>query len=178
MLPAADRVARRWMLAALIAPALAVLAASGVAVTPDELDDQVYVPGRRGSLQVEMKAAPRTHGRLSLVLPRNLEAIAAELDAGRPVLILHNYGLSFWPRWHYAVVVGYDAARDRFVLRSGRKQRQEMRTRHFMVYWHHAGRWAMVVLRPGETAANGDAKTYLEAAADFDFEIVRLGDGF
>ena len=145
-----------------------VLAASGVAVTPDELDDQVYVPGRRGSLQVEMKAAPRTHGRLSLVLPRNLEAIAAELDAGRPVLVLHNYGLSFWPRWHYAVVVGYDAARDRFVLRSGRKQRQEMRTRHFMVYWHHAGRWAMVVLRPGETAANGDAKTYLEAAADFE----------
>jgi tetratricopeptide (TPR) repeat protein len=145
-----------------------VLAASGVSVTPGELDDQVYIPGRRGSLQVEMQAAPRSHGRLSLILPRNLDAIAAELDAGRPVLVLHNYGLSFWPRWHYAVVVGYDAARDRFVLRSGRKQRQEMRTRHFMVYWHHAGRWAMVVLRPGETAANDDAKTYLEAAADFE----------
>jgi hypothetical protein len=145
-----------------------VLAASGAGVMPDELDALVYVPGRRGSLQVEMQAAPRSHGRLSLILPRNLEAITAELDAGRPVLVLHNYGLSFWPRWHYAVVVGYDAARDRFVLRSGRKQRQEMRTRHFMVYWHHGGRWAMVVLRPGETAANGDAKTYLEAAADFE----------
>lgn len=145
-----------------------VLAASGVQVTPDELSDKVYLPARRGSLQVEMQAVPRSYGRLSLLLPRNLDAVVAELEAGRPVLVLHNYGLPFWPRWHYAVVVGYDAARDRFILRSGRKQRQEMRTRHFMVFWHHAGRWAQVVLRPGETAANGDARTYLESAADFE----------
>ena len=145
-----------------------VLAASGVQVTADELTDKVYLPARRGSLQVEMQAAPRSYGRLSLVLPRNLDAVVAELDAGRPVLVLHNYGLPFWPRWHYAVVVGYDGARDRLILRSGRKQRQEMRARHFMVFWHHAGQWAQVVLRPGETAANGDARTYLESAADFE----------
>jgi hypothetical protein len=145
-----------------------VLGASGRQVSPDELTDRVYVPARRGSLQVEMQAAPRSYGRLSLVLPRNLDAIVAEIDAGRPVLVLHNYGLPFWPRWHYAVVVGYDATRDRFVLRSGRKHRQEMRARHFMVFWHHAGRWALVVLRPGETAANGDARTFLESAADFE----------
>jgi tetratricopeptide (TPR) repeat protein len=145
-----------------------VLAASGVEVTPDDITPAVYVPARRGSLQVEMQAAPRGLGRLSLVLPRNLESLVAELEAGRPVLVLHNYGRWFWPRWHYAVVVGYDPRRDAFTLRSGRNARQQMRTRHFMVYWHHAGRWAMVVLRPGETAANADAKLYLESAADFE----------
>jgi tetratricopeptide (TPR) repeat protein len=144
------------------------LAASGVPVTAEELAGVVYIPERRGSLQVEMQAAPRAYGRLALRLPRNLEAIVAELEAGRPVLVLHNYGLSFWPRWHYAVVIGYDATKDHFVLRSGRQQRKEMRTRHFMVYWHHAGRWATVLLRPGETAANGDATAYLESAADFE----------
>ena len=101
-------------------------------------------------------------------LPRNPEAIIAELEAGRPVLVLHNYGLPSWPRWHYAVVMGYDADKDVFLLRSGIERRVEMRTRRFMVAWHYAGRWAMVVLRPGETAANGDAKTYLESAADFE----------
>jgi tetratricopeptide (TPR) repeat protein len=145
-----------------------VLAASGVAVTPQELTPRVFVPARRGSLQVEMQAAPRAYRRLSLTLPRSLEAIVAELDAGRAVLVLHNYGVAFWPRWHYAVVVGYDPAHDVFLLRSGRRERQQMRTRHFMVYWQHAARWAMVVLRPGETAANADATLYLEAAADFE----------
>jgi hypothetical protein len=145
-----------------------VLSASGAAVTPDMLTGRVYLPGRRGSLQVEMEAAPRDFARLALTLPRSHEAIVAELEAGRPVLVLHNYGLSFWPRWHYAVVVGYDRERDRFVLRSGVKQRQTQRTRTFAVAWYHAERWAMVVLRPGETAANGDARLYLESAARFE----------
>ena len=145
-----------------------VLGASGVEATPDTLTPLVYIPGRRGSLQVEMLAAPRGFARLALPLPRSPEAIIAELEAGRPVLVLHNYGLPSWPRWHYAVVVGYDSDKDIFLLRSGTERRVEMRTRRFMVAWHYAGRWAMVVLRPGETAANGDAKTYLESAANFE----------
>lgn len=145
-----------------------VLSASGAAVTPDMLTERVYLPGRRGSLQIEMEAAPREFARLALTLPRSPEAIVAELEGGRPVLVLHNYGLSFWPRWHYAVVVGYDRESDRFVLRSGVKKRQTQRTRTFTVAWHHAGRWAMVVLRPGETAANADARLYLESAARFE----------
>src|SRR6185369_16909638 len=94
-----------------------VLAASAVPVTPQELESRVYLPGRRGSLQVEMQAAPRAYGRLSYRVESELAAITAELDAHRPVLVLHNYGLPFWPRWHYAVVVGYDGPRDRIILR-------------------------------------------------------------
>lgn len=145
-----------------------VLAASDIEVTAEELTPRVFLPERRGSLQVEMIAAARDHRRLPLVLPRHLEGIVAELEAGRPVLVLHNYGWRWWPRWHYAVVVGYDPVRDVFTLRSGREAQKHMRTRHFMVYWHHAGRWAMVVLRPGETAANDDARLYLESAAAFE----------
>jgi Flp pilus assembly protein TadD len=37
-----------------------------------------------------------------------------------------------------------------------------------MVAWHNGGRWAMVVLRPGETAASANPTLYLEAAADFE----------
>jgi hypothetical protein len=145
-----------------------VLAASGSPVEPDELTPKVYLPGRRGSLQVEMLAVPREYSRLALPLPRNPEGLVRELEAGRPVLVLHNYGLWFWPRWHYAVVVGYDPGRDRFVLRSGTRARQTMRSRTFMVAWHNGGRWAMVVLKPGETAANGDPQLFLESAAAFE----------
>jgi tetratricopeptide (TPR) repeat protein len=146
----------------------AVLNASNASTTPEALVPIVYLPARHGSLQVEMLAASRKFGRLAYPLSRNPASILAEVSAGRPVLVLHNYGLPIWPRWHYAVVIGYDAAKDKFILRSGKKRRQEWRARTFMVAWHNGGRWAMVVLRPGETPASGAPKPYLEAAADFE----------
>ena len=145
-----------------------VLGASDVDVTADALVPVVYLPARHGSLQVEMQAAPRKFGRLAYPLARNLDSVIAELNAGRPVLVLHNYGLPIWPRWHYAVVIGYDAATDEFIMRSGRKRRTEWRARTFMVAWYNGGRWAMVVLRPGEIAASANPTLYLEAAADFE----------
>jgi tetratricopeptide (TPR) repeat protein len=146
----------------------AVLGASKVDTTPEALVPIVYLPARHGSLQVEMLAAPRRFARLSYPLSRNLDSVLAELNAGRPVLVLHNYGLPFWPRWHYAVVIGYDSATDKFILRSGKKRRAEWRARTFMVAWHNGGRWAMVVLHPGEIAASANPTLYLEAAADFE----------
>ena len=145
-----------------------VLGASDVDVTADALVPVVYLPARHGSLQVEMQAAPRKFGRLAYPLARNLDSVIAELNAGRPVLVLHNYGLPIWPRWHYAVVIGYDAATDEFIMRSGRKRRTEWRARTFMVAWYNGGRWAMVVLRPGEIPENADPTLYLESAADFE----------
>lgn len=145
-----------------------VLGASGVTATPESLVPLVYIPARRGSLQVEMQAAPRKYGRLSYQLAPNLDSILTELDAGRPVLVLHNYGVPYFPRWHYAVIIGYDAATDSVALRSGVTRRQVLSARNFMRAWANGGRWAMVVLRPGETAATAVPVRYLEAAADFE----------
>jgi hypothetical protein len=145
-----------------------VLGASAAIVTPEELESRVYLPGRRGSLQVEMQAAPRAYGRLAYRIEPELSAITAELDAHRPVLVLHNYGLPFWPRWHYAVVVGYDGTKDVVTLRSGRKRRQQLSAANFMRAWDNGDRWALVVLRPGELPAHPDKQRYLEAAAAFE----------
>lgn len=56
-----------------------------------------------------------------------VSALAAELAAGRPVLILQNFGAAHYPIWHYAVVIGFDAAGDEMVLRSGRNYRKTLR---------------------------------------------------
>jgi tetratricopeptide (TPR) repeat protein len=145
-----------------------VLGASGVEVSPNALTPLVYLPARRGSLQIEMEAAPRNFGRLAYPLGRNLDAIIAELDAGRPVLVLHNYGFPRFPRYHYAVAIGYDSVSDSIILRSGVTQRQVLSAANFMRAWDNGGRWAFVVLRPGELPAIANATTYLEAAASFE----------
>lgn len=145
-----------------------VLAADGVAVTPDELSPEVFLPGRRGSLQLELVAATRRHQRLPYVLAPEVEAIFAELAAGRPVLLLQNLGLSWIPVWHYAVAVGVDPARDVVVLRSGRERRRLMSTARFVDTWRRGGRWALVTVRPDEIPATAKPLDWLAAAAAFE----------
>src|ERR1700682_5879059 len=52
-----------------------VLSHAGVKITPEDLVSQVYLPGRRGSLQVEMLAAPRKYGIVSYQLARRFLAV-------------------------------------------------------------------------------------------------------
>jgi Peptidase_C39 like family len=145
-----------------------VLAATGVAVTPDELVSEVYLPGRRGSLQVEIAAATRTRGRLPYLLPPDESSLLAELAAGRPVLVLQKLGAGPWPGWHYAVLVGYDRVRHTVLLRSGTDRRLEMSARRFLWSWERGGRWALVALEPGAMPALPDLHRYVDASAGFE----------
>ena len=101
------------------------LVESGVKVTPQDLVAQVYVPERQGSLQVEMRAAPRRYGIASYQLAPRLDDLLREVAAGNPVIVLQNNGFGPFPVWHYAVVIGYDYPRGELYLRSGEKPRFE-----------------------------------------------------
>lgn len=142
-----------------------VLAAAGAEVSPELLAAEVYLPGRHGSLQPELLAATRRHGRVPYLLPPAADALFATVAGGRPVLLLQKLGAGPWPGWHYAVLVGYDAARDRVVLRSGTERRKQMSARGLLASWERAGRWAMAALAPGELPPAADFTRYLQAVA-------------
>jgi tetratricopeptide (TPR) repeat protein len=141
-----------------------VLVQSGVTISPAELEPQVYVPGRKGSFQVELLAATRRQGRVAYVLKPELRALIEEV-AQRPVVVLQNLGLEALPRWHFAVVVGYDAGNDSVILRSGTERRQVMTAHEFLRSWALGSQWAMVALLPGELPATDDPDAYVRAVA-------------
>lgn len=145
-----------------------VLGASGVATSPEALAPQVYLPGRHGSLQVELVAATRRAGRIPYLVERTPAALLAELDAGRPVLVLQNLWVRTLPKWHYAVLVGADPARKRLVLNSGTRRALQVGAPSFLRTWAWADRWGLVALRPGELPARADPAAYLAAVADFE----------
>ena len=148
-----------------------LLVDAGVDTSPDELVPGVYLPGRRGSLQIELLGATRAHGRIPFVLPAGAGALLAELRAGRPVLVLQNLGTRSVPLWHYAVLTGFDLDRDSFRLNSGMKQGMWLSASQLLRTWEWGGQWAMVALRPGEFPASvsgDDAARYLQAVADFE----------
>lgn len=141
------------------------ISSSGVSVELQELVDRVYLPGRRGSLPVEMLAATRALGRIAYIIDGSMQALWDELAAGRPVLILQNLGVAAIPRWHFAVVVGVDAARDEVVLRSGVERRRVTSAATFLRTWRRSDYWGFVVLRPDELPTNVDRQRYLSAVS-------------
>ncbi|MGH2349336.1 MAG: PA2778 family cysteine peptidase, partial [bacterium] len=125
-----------------------VLSAAGIPADPEALSTQVYVPTRRGSLQVEMLAAARRNGTVALEIEPALSALLQTVADGYPVVVLQNLGLAWLPRWHYAVVIGYDLDSRSVVLRSGTTRRQVVPMASFERTWSRSGRWAMAALRP------------------------------
>lgn len=142
-----------------------MLVHSEVAVSPDDLVPLVFVPSRKGSFQFEMVAAARSYGRLAYQLTPTLQAVIDEVAAGQPVLILQNLGLSWYPRWHFAVVKGFDPGREKIILNSGTFENHEMSLTTFELTWARAGHWAMVTLAPGSMPVTAEPNAYYMALA-------------
>jgi len=137
----------------------------GARVTPEDLVSQVWLPERKGSLQVEMLAAARRYGMVSFPLAQRFPDLLRELAAGNPVIVLQNLGIWPFQRWHYAVAIGYDLEGGDLVLRSGEKRRQVLPLAVHELAWKRGGYWAMVVTPPGRIPATAAEETWLAAVA-------------
>lgn len=139
------------------------LAAVGYPADLAKLEQRVYLPGREGSLQAEMLTGARRQGALAIAAPATLDGLLAEIAAGRPVVVLQNLGLGISPRWHYAVLVGYDLERREVMLRSGVTKREVMSMRTFEHTWARSDHWSMLVLPPGQLPLS-ESRAALETA--------------
>lgn len=145
-----------------------VLAAAGRPTPLATLTEQVYLPGRQGSLQLEMQAALRRHGVLAHRVEASLPGAMAELAQGTPVLVLLNLALPWWPRWHYAVVVGHDRARQSFWLHTGTRARDAWPWQTLDATWARSGHWGLLALPPGQLPARATASGVLAATLAFE----------
>lgn len=145
-----------------------VLQAYNVDVTPDTLASLVYIPQRKGSLQIEMTAATRRYGMLPYPLQPELSDLLKEIAAGNPVLVLQNLGLDWWPRWHYAVVIGYDISRNELILRSGTTKRWLTSFATFENTWKRADKWSLVIVPVGKIPETAAISAYLNTAHAFE----------
>jgi len=137
---------------------------SGVSVLPRDLTDEVFTPSRKGSLQSAMVAAVRRNDRIACLLAEPGHLID-EIAAGHPVIVLQNLGLSWFPVWHYAVVVGWDAAAGNVILHSGTTPFKPTAFSTFERTWERSGFWGMLVLPPARLPATAQESDYLAAVS-------------
>ncbi len=142
-----------------------VARAAGKPVTPDELTSQVYLPQRKGALQLEMLAAARRQGLVAYPIEPHLQALLTEVASGSPVLVLQNLSLPLSPLWHYAVVIGYDQTRREILLHSGTTPRLAMSLSTFEHTWARSGQWAVRVTPPAQLPVTASPETWSRAVA-------------
>ena len=132
----------------------------GADISPQTLARQVFTPKAKGSFPVEMDIASRRQGFISFPVA-NLESLLREIDAGHPVLVLQNLGISWYPMWHFAVVVGYDLQQRVLILRSGDLPRRITPMSVFENTWKRSDHWARAVLPPTQIPASADPIRYI-----------------
>ena len=135
---------------------------SGLPVSPEDLTDEVFTPVRKGSLQTALISSARRHGRIAYI-SEGMDALLSEVAAGYPVIILQNLGLSWYPVWHYSVVVGYNIPKKYVILRSGTTTRKIMASRVFEKTWARSQYWGLLILRPDQLPAMAKKDLFLEA---------------
>lgn len=141
-----------------------VLAWSGLSVTQEEIAEQTYSPGREGTLRSDVLGAARRNGRLAAQVT-SMDAILREVAAGHPVLVFQNLALSWFPQWHFAVVIGYDLEAGEIILHSGENPRRVTKLATFARTWQRGDQWALVVLPPDQMPVSADLPEILQAAA-------------
>ena len=134
----------------------------GRRILPQALVDEVWLPSRHGSLQLEMLATPRRHGLVSYRLEPRYADLLREVASGNPVVVLQDVGPLF-TQWHYAVVNGFDYETGTILLRSGLQPRQQMSFTAFERSWMPGDYWAMVVTPAERIPATATEKRWLDA---------------
>jgi hypothetical protein len=135
---------------------------SGISTTPDLLTPEVYTTSRKGSLQSAMIASTRRHRRVAYPIS-GPDAMLEELGAGHPIIVLQNLGFSWYPVWHYAVVVGYDLDESTVILHSGPDAGKRVTLKTFHRTWARGDYWGILVLPPTRMPATATEHNYVSA---------------
>lgn len=142
-----------------------VLGSAGVQVSDQALVDEVWLPERQGSLAMELVAAARARERL--VYPVSNQAqLFQSLEADLPVLVMQNLSLPIRPRWHFAVVTGFENSGSAVILNTDTREAATMRWNRFIRTWARADYQGWVVLPPGELPPHARPLHLVQALED------------
>jgi len=141
-----------------------VLQWAGDSATEEIVSEMTFTPDKEGAFQMDLIGAARRKGFMAVPV-RTYSGLLKEIAAGHPVIVFQNLGLSWYPRWHYAVVTAYDLKRSEITLHSGEAEATIFSLARFDRSWELGENWALSVLPPSVISEAGDEVDHLESAA-------------
>lgn len=143
-----------------------VAAFYGYRQDPVAIAPQTFIPDLQGTLQIEMAAATRQLGLLAYTQRGSMSQLLSLVAADMPVIVLQNNSISWWPQWHYAVVIGYDLESAELILHTGVTPNYRLDFATFERTWQRGQYWLLLMLPPEKTSNQLDPFLYTKAAQD------------
>lgn len=133
---------------------------------PVAIAPQTFIPDLQGTLQIEMAAATRQLGLLAYTQRGSMSQLLSLVAADMPVIVLQNNSISWWPQWHYAVVIGYDLDSAELILHTGVTPNYRLDFATFERTWQRGQYWLLLMLPPEKSSNQLDPFLYTKAAQD------------
>lgn len=146
----------------------ALLTWAGRPERPRDLAPLVYLPGRRGTLPIDLPREIRERGLLAYQVLPETRHLLAEVGAGHPVLVLENRSIPAAPIWHYSVLTGYDLDQGQVVLHDGGPDPVAVSLGRFAKTWRRGGAFGLLALPAGALPAAEDPEGILSALVDLE----------
>lgn len=138
----------------------------------NEIAPKLFIPGKEGSLQLEMISATRQYGFLPYSQRGTIEQIIRLVEEDIPVIVFQNLSIQLIPQWHYAVVIGYDLSQRQLTLHTGLTPNHTMSFELFEKTWARANYWLLAPLPESKTSDQLIPFTYISAA----YNMLEVGD--
>jgi ABC-type bacteriocin/lantibiotic exporter with double-glycine peptidase domain len=119
----------------------------GTRISPEEIARDIYSPSARGTLTMDMVFYAEKKGFVARPYKGDLKDIQKRIDDGYPLVVLVDYGFSFYEKSHFAVLLGYNESG--FFMHSGKEKEIFIPTETFMQIWGKADFWTLLLLPKG-----------------------------
>lgn len=129
----------------------------------ESIASEIFIPSKNGSLPIDLVSAARRHGLLGIEL-EGLRNLLLEVSAGHPVIVLENLGFSWYPQWHYSLILGYDLDKQEIVMHSAHQAYQRLSLNYFERGWKLAKYWGIIILPPTQISPTADELNHLRGA--------------
>ena len=116
-----------------------------IAVTPDDIAEEIYSRSAKGTLNMDMVIYPQKKGVLAEQYSGNMKDLKKNIDSGHPLIVLVDYGFWVFQSNHFMVVVGYNE--DGVIVNSGKDKGRFIPEGDFIKTWERAKFWTLLIKR-------------------------------
>ena len=114
-----------------------------VPVRPDDIAKDIFSENARGTLSIDMVIYAQKKGLFAFQYKGGLEDLKNNIEAGYPLIVLVDYGISFFQANHFMVVVGYNENGVR--VNSGKNNNIFIANKEFLKVWKRADNWTLLI---------------------------------
>jgi ABC-type bacteriocin/lantibiotic exporter with double-glycine peptidase domain len=120
----------------------------GLKLTPEEIAESIYSPSARGTLDIDMIRYAEKKGLQARRYRGNPTDLKNNLDKGRPLIILVDYGFFVYRRHHYLLIIGYSD--DGVIVPTAKDKKRTIPYEDLLGPWERAGFWTLLIAPKAE----------------------------